>query len=48
MHAHLMGPFKPLSIGGQRYVLVIVNDHSRMVWVKTLTAKDQVGKTMLD
>ena len=41
IHTDLMGPFTPLSMGGKRYVLVIVDDYSRCTFVVLLASKDE-------
>ncbi|GKE30118.1 retrovirus-related pol polyprotein from transposon TNT 1-94 [Tanacetum coccineum] len=38
----LCGPMKIQSINGRKYILVIVDDYSRFMWVKFLCSKDEV------
>lgn len=42
VHTDVMGPFSPMSIGGKRYVLVIVDDYSRCTFVAIMASKDEV------
>ncbi|GJR95503.1 retrovirus-related pol polyprotein from transposon TNT 1-94 [Tanacetum coccineum] len=37
----LYGPLRVQSINGKKYILVIVNDYSRFIWVKLLRSKDE-------
>lgn len=41
LHMDLYGPMRIQSINGKKYVLVIVDDHSRFTWVKFLRSKDE-------
>nr|GEX76097.1 ribonuclease H-like domain-containing protein [Tanacetum cinerariifolium] len=41
LHMDPCGPIWVVSINGKRYILVIVNDHSRFTWVKLLRTKDE-------
>ena len=36
------GPYKHRSIGGKRYMLVIVDEYSRMSWVYFMAQKSEV------
>ncbi|KAH9780126.1 hypothetical protein KPL71_007968 [Citrus sinensis] len=42
IHADLWGPAQTTSLGGARYFLSLIDDHSRMVWVYVLRNKDEV------
>ena len=42
IHADLWGPAQTTSLGGARYFLSLIDDHSRMVWVYVLKNKDEV------
>ncbi|KAH9763957.1 hypothetical protein KPL70_001353 [Citrus sinensis] len=42
VHADLWGPTQTASLGGARYFLSLIDDHSRMVWVYVLKNKDEV------
>lgn len=44
VHSDLCGPM-PLSLGGARYWVTFIDDHSRKIWVWTLKTKDQVAET---
>lgn len=44
VHSDLCGPM-PLSLGGARYWVTFIDDHSRKIWVWTLKTKDQVTET---
>ncbi|GKE56654.1 retrovirus-related pol polyprotein from transposon TNT 1-94, partial [Tanacetum coccineum] len=37
----LCGPMRIASVNGKKYVLVIVDDYSRLTWVKFLASKDE-------
>ena len=39
LHIDLMGPTRPESLGGKRYIMVIVDDFSRYIWVEFLREK---------
>nr|GFA78976.1 Gag-Pol polyprotein [Tanacetum cinerariifolium] len=41
LHMDLCGPIRVESVNGKKYILVIVNDHSRFTWVKFLRSKDE-------
>ncbi|GJX09263.1 retrovirus-related pol polyprotein from transposon TNT 1-94 [Tanacetum coccineum] len=40
-------PMRIQSINGRKYILVIVDDHSRFTWVKFLCSKDKVPEFMI-
>src|SRR5688572_33443490 len=42
VHSDLWGPSREPSIGGSRYLLTIIDDYSRKVWVFFLKSKDEV------
>ncbi|GJT19587.1 retrovirus-related pol polyprotein from transposon TNT 1-94, partial [Tanacetum coccineum] len=42
LHMDLCGPMRIQSINRQKYILVIVDDYSRITWVKFLRTKDEV------
>jgi hypothetical protein len=39
LHMDLMGPTKTASLGGRKYILVIVDDYSRFTWALLLQEK---------
>ena len=41
MHMDIAGPFKPSAVGGFKYTLVLVDDHTRHKFVYFLKSKDQ-------
>ncbi|GJR17879.1 retrovirus-related pol polyprotein from transposon TNT 1-94 [Tanacetum coccineum] len=41
LHMDLCGPMRIASINGKKYILVIVDDYSRFIWVKCLRLKDE-------
>nr|GEX29017.1 uncharacterized mitochondrial protein AtMg00810-like [Tanacetum cinerariifolium] len=50
LHMDLCGPMRIASINGKRYVLVIVDDYSRYIWVHFIRSKGEapeVNKTFL-
>jgi transposase InsO family protein len=43
VHADLCGPIDPPTPGGKRYLLLLVDDHSRYMWIFLLASKDQAS-----
>lgn len=43
-HADLCGQIRPKTPGGKSYFLLIVDDHSRYMWVELLASKDEAFK----
>ncbi|GJY59144.1 retrovirus-related pol polyprotein from transposon TNT 1-94 [Tanacetum coccineum] len=41
LHMDLCGPMRVASINGKKYILVIIDDYSRFIWVKFLRSKDE-------
>nr|GEV55592.1 hypothetical protein [Tanacetum cinerariifolium] len=41
LHMDLYGPMHVESVNGKNYILVIVNDYSRFIWVKCLRSNDE-------
>ncbi|KAA0036855.1 gag-pol polyprotein [Cucumis melo var. makuwa] len=39
LHLNLMGPMQTESLGGKKYVLVVVDDYSKFTWVRFLKEK---------
>ncbi|TYK03217.1 uncharacterized protein E5676_scaffold298G00290 [Cucumis melo var. makuwa] len=44
LHLDLMGPMQIESLGGKKYVLVVVDDYSRFTWVRFLKGKSDAVK----
>ncbi|GKA57016.1 retrovirus-related pol polyprotein from transposon TNT 1-94 [Tanacetum coccineum] len=44
LHMDLCGPMRVDSINGKRYILVIIDDYSRFIWVYFLHLKDENPK----
>ena len=42
LHVDLMGPTRTESLGGKRYIMIIVDDFSRYTWVEFLREKSEV------
>jgi hypothetical protein len=40
VHADLCGPIPPATPRGNKYFLLLVDDHSRFMWLKLLESKD--------
>jgi hypothetical protein len=38
----LMGPAQTASLGGKKYILVVVDDYSRYTWINLLKEKSKV------
>nr|GFA26422.1 retrovirus-related Pol polyprotein from transposon TNT 1-94 [Tanacetum cinerariifolium] len=47
LHMDLCGPMRIASINGKRYVLVIVDDYSRYMWVHFLRSKDEAPEVII-
>jgi hypothetical protein len=43
VHVDLCGPIDPPTPGGKRYFLLLVDDHSRFMWLHLLATKDQAS-----
>ena len=41
LHIDLLGPTRIESLGGKRYIMVIVDDFSRYTWVEFLREKSE-------
>ena len=46
LHVDLMGPTRTESMGGKRYIMVVVDDFSRYSWVKFLREKSEACDKM--
>ena len=46
VHADLCGHITPKTLGGCSYFLLVVDDHSRFMWVEMLKAKDQALESL--
>ena len=44
LHLDLMGPTRTESLGGKRYIMVVVNDFTRYTWVILLKSKSDAPK----
>ncbi|KAI3667038.1 hypothetical protein L6452_42080 [Arctium lappa] len=47
LHMDLWDPMRTQSLGGKKYVLVIVDDYSRYTWVKFLRSKDETPEVLI-
>ena len=47
LHIDLMGPTRVQSLGGKRYILVVVDDFTRYTWVMLLRDKVEVPDKMI-
>ncbi|KAI3681374.1 hypothetical protein L6452_36168 [Arctium lappa] len=47
LHMDLCGPMHTQSLGGKKYILVIVDDYSRYTWVKFLRSKDETPDVLI-
>ncbi|GJS63120.1 retrovirus-related pol polyprotein from transposon TNT 1-94 [Tanacetum coccineum] len=48
LHMDLCGPMRVRSINGKKYILVIVDEYSRFMWVKFLRSNDESPETLKD
>ena len=46
LHVHLMGPTRTESMGGKRYIMVVLDDFSRYSWVEFLREKSEACDKM--
>jgi hypothetical protein len=46
VHGDLCGPISPATQGGRRYFLLLVDDHSRMMWLTLLRTKDEAAEAI--
>ena len=46
LHVDLMGPTRTESMGGKRYIMVVVDDYSRYSWVDFLREKSEACDKM--
>ena len=44
VHGDLCGPITPATTSGNKYFLLIVDDHSRYMWLEVLRSKDEAFK----
>ena len=47
LHIDLMGPARVQSLGGMKYILVVVDDFTRYTWVVLLKDKSEVADKMI-
>ena len=47
LHIDLMGPARVQSLGGKKYILVVVDDFTRYNWVVLLKDKAEAPKKMI-
>ncbi|KAI3746365.1 hypothetical protein L6452_08795 [Arctium lappa] len=47
LHMDLCGPMRTQSLGGKKYILVIMDDYSRYTWVKFLRSKDETPDVLI-
>nr|GEV04270.1 copia protein [Tanacetum cinerariifolium] len=48
LHIDLCGPMRVASINGKKYILVVVDDYSRFVWVYFLRTKDEAPDMIIN
>ena len=41
VHTDLCGPITPITPGGKSYFMIVVDDHSRYMWLELLAGKDE-------
>jgi transposase InsO family protein len=47
VHGDLCGPITPQTPGGRRYILLLIDDRSRYMWVELLASKDQAARAIV-
>lgn len=45
---YLIGPIKPSSRGGKRYVFTIIDDYSRVIFIELLKEKGEAAEKLKD
>ncbi|CAN1268353.1 Retrovirus-related Pol polyprotein from transposon TNT 1-94 [Linum perenne] len=48
VHMDVWGPYSIASMGGHKYFLTIVDDHSRFTWVRLMSSKSEVRTLIAD
>ncbi|GJS28013.1 retrovirus-related pol polyprotein from transposon TNT 1-94 [Tanacetum coccineum] len=48
LHMDLYGPIRVASVNGKKYILVIVDDYSRFIWLKCLRSKDEAPALIIN
>ncbi|KAI3796396.1 hypothetical protein L1987_39066 [Smallanthus sonchifolius] len=48
IYADVCGPIAPKTHGGNQYFLLVVDDHTRYMWVFTMKTKDEVANHLID
>jgi hypothetical protein len=46
VHGDLCSPISPVTQGGQQYFLLLVEDHSRLMWLTLLCTKDEAAEAI--
>jgi hypothetical protein len=46
VHGDLCGSISPVTQGGQQYFLLLVEDHSRLMWLTLLCTKDEAAEAI--
>ena len=47
LHIDLMGPARVQSLGGKRYILIVVDDFTRYTWIVLLRDKAKASEKMI-
>ena len=47
LHIDLMGPARVQSLGGKKYILVVVDDFTRYTWIVLLKDKGEAPEKMI-
>uniref|UniRef100_A0ACD5ZX98 Uncharacterized protein n=1 Tax=Avena sativa TaxID=4498 RepID=A0ACD5ZX98_AVESA len=47
VHGDLCGSITPSTPGGRRYILLLIDDHSRYMWVELLASKDEAARAIV-
>jgi transposase InsO family protein len=48
VHGDLCGPISPATPSGNFYFLLLVDDHSRYMWISTLVSKNQAAAAIME
>ena len=48
IHTDVCGPMRTVSLNGNRYFMVLIDDFSRMCWVYFLKQKSEVASVFLE
>lgn len=48
VHTQLCGPITPMTPGGNKYILLVMDDYGRYMWLGPLKSKDEAFERFID